>query len=44
MRGGSWMYDVPVFVQAANRSPGNPRVRKRYVGFRCAADAPASDD
>ena len=40
MRGGSWMYDVPFFVNAANRSPGKPLVRKRYVGFRCAKDAP----
>jgi formylglycine-generating enzyme required for sulfatase activity len=40
MRGGSWMYDVPFFVGAANRSPGKPLVRKRYVGFRCAKDAP----
>jgi len=40
MRGGSWMYDVPFFVNAHNRSPGKPLVRKRYVGFRCAKDAP----
>jgi len=40
MRGGSWMYDVPFFARAHNRSPGKPLVRKRYVGFRCAKDAP----
>jgi formylglycine-generating enzyme required for sulfatase activity len=40
MRGGSWMYDVPFFVQTTNRSPGKPLVRKRYVGFRCAKDVP----
>jgi formylglycine-generating enzyme required for sulfatase activity len=42
MRGGSWLYDVPFFVMATNRSPGRPKVHKIYVGFRCAMDAPAS--
>jgi sulfatase modifying factor 1 len=36
MRGGSWLYDVPFFVNAFNRSPGRPWVRKSAVGFRCA--------
>ena len=36
MRGGSWMYDLPFFHTAHNRSPGRPEVHKRYVGFRCA--------
>jgi iron(II)-dependent oxidoreductase len=36
MRGGSWLYDVPFFVTAFNRSPGRPWIRKKYVGFRCA--------
>jgi formylglycine-generating enzyme required for sulfatase activity len=40
MRGGSWMYDVPFFAMSTNRSPGRPQVRKIYVGFRCAMDAP----
>jgi sulfatase modifying factor 1 len=40
MRGGSWMYDVPFFVTAFNRSPGRAYFRKEYVGFRCAMDAP----
>ncbi len=40
MRGGSWMYDVPFFMTAANRSAGRPLVRKRYVGFRCVKDVP----
>jgi formylglycine-generating enzyme required for sulfatase activity len=40
MRGGSWMYDVPVFLAAHNRSPGRPYIGKEYVGFRCAKDAP----
>ncbi len=35
MRGGSWMYDLPFFHTAHNRSPGRPEVKKRYVGFRC---------
>ena len=35
MRGGSWMYDVPFFQLAHNRSPGRPWIRKQYVGFRC---------
>ena len=36
MRGGSWLYDVPFFVNAFNRSPGRPWIRKSAVGFRCA--------
>ncbi len=36
MRGGSWMYDVPFFQLAHNRSPGRPWIRKQYVGVRCA--------
>ena len=40
MRGGSWLYDVPFFAMATNRSPGRPLVHKIYVGFRCAMDAP----
>ncbi|MCP4599288.1 MAG: formylglycine-generating enzyme family protein [Proteobacteria bacterium] len=40
MRGGSWMYDVPIFNTTTNRSPGNPLIRKKYVGFRCAKGAP----
>jgi len=38
MRGGSWLYDVPFFVNSFNRSPGRPWVRKSAVGFRCAKD------
>ncbi|MCK9458865.1 MAG: SUMF1/EgtB/PvdO family nonheme iron enzyme [Proteobacteria bacterium] len=41
MRGGSWLYDVPFFAVATNRSPGRPKVHKISVGFRCAMDAPA---
>lgn len=40
MRGGSWMYDVPYFLESANRSPGWPARRKEYVGVRCAMDVP----
>jgi formylglycine-generating enzyme required for sulfatase activity len=40
MRGGSWMYDVPFFTTTYNRSPGRPWIRKKYVGFRCAKNAP----
>ncbi len=36
MRGGSWLYDVPFFVNLHNRSPGRPWIRKDAVGFRCA--------
>jgi formylglycine-generating enzyme required for sulfatase activity len=42
MRGGSWMYDVPFFMAAFNRSPGRPYIRKRYVGFRCALSPDAA--
>ncbi len=38
MRGGSWLYDVPFFLLAHNRSPGRPWIRKHTVGFRCAKD------
>ena len=40
MRGGSWCYDVPLYVTAHNRSDGRPWIRKKYVGFRCAKDVP----
>lgn len=36
MRGGSWLYDVPIFMNTINRSPGRPWIRKDTVGFRCA--------
>ncbi len=39
MRGGTWMYNVPFYAAATNRSPQWPWKRYKYTGIRCALSA-----